>query len=69
MPATDFRMRVVEPARSSSVSDAGQAEVVVEAGVDGRPDAQFGFGHELDHRLGEDVGGRVAHARQALGLG
>ena len=45
---------------------AGQAEVVVEAGGRGRPDTELGFGHQLDHRLGEHVRGGVAHAREAV---
>src|SRR5919199_2098510 len=30
---------------------AGQAEVIVEARVDGRPDAELSLGHELEHGL------------------
>ena len=48
---------------------AGQAEVIVEARVDGRPDPEFSLGHELKHGLGENVGGRMPHAGQALGQG
>src|SRR5690606_34229853 len=34
--------------------------------IDGRADAEFGFGHEVDHGLREDVGGGVAHAGEAF---
>jgi hypothetical protein len=47
---------------------AGQAEVIVEASVDGRPDAEFRLGHELKHGLSENVGGRMPHAGQTLSL-
>ncbi len=60
---------VIQPLQVVLAQWTRQAEVVVEAGFDGRPDAQLGFGHEFDHGLGEDVGGRVAHARKALFLG
>ena len=46
----------------------GQAEIIVEASVDGRPDAEFRLGHELKHGLSEHVGGRMPHASQALSL-
>src|SRR5690606_18805581 len=38
----------------------GQLEVVVEAVLDRRADAEGGPREEVEHRLGEDVGGRVA---------
>src|SRR5438445_2921011 len=47
---------------------AGQAEIIIEARVDGRPDPEFSLGHELKHGLGEHVGSRMPHAGQALGL-
>src|SRR6266567_8678294 len=47
---------------------AGQAEIIVEARVDGRPDPEFSLGHKLKHGLGEHVGGGMPHAGQALGL-
>ncbi len=40
---------------------AGQVEVVVEAILDRRADAELGFGEEFEHRLGHDVRRRVAH--------
>ena len=40
---------------------AGQVEVVVEAVVDGRADAQLRAREELEHGLGHDVRGGVAH--------
>jgi hypothetical protein len=46
----------------------GQAEVIVEASVDGRPDPEFSLGHEFQHGLGENVGGGMPHTGQALGL-
>jgi hypothetical protein len=48
---------------------AGQAEVIVKARVDGRPNAKLSLGHELKHSFGEHMGGRMPHARQPLGLG
>jgi len=45
---------------------SGQAEVVVKAGIDRRPDTELGIGHELEHGLGEDVGRRMTHAGQAF---
>ena len=47
----------------------GKPEVVVETRINGRPDAKFGIRHEFDHRLGEDVGGGVAHPVEAFLLG
>ena len=38
-----------------------ELEVVVEAVLDGRPDAELGPGEEVEDGLGHDVGGRVAH--------
>src|SRR5262245_38239301 len=46
----------------------GQAEIIVEASVDGRPNPEFSFGHELKHGLGEHVGSGMPHAGQALDL-
>jgi hypothetical protein len=48
---------------------AGQAKVIVEASVNGRPNAEFSLGHELKHGFGKYVGGRMPHAGQALSLG
>jgi hypothetical protein len=45
-----------------------QAEVVVEARIDRRPNAELGLGHEVEHSLGEDVGRRMTHAGKALFL-
>src|SRR5262249_28419399 len=36
---------------------AGQAEVIVEARIDGWPDPELSLGHELEHGLGKNVGG------------
>ncbi len=43
----------------------GQREVVVEAVGDGRPDGEGGARELVEHRLGQDVGGRVAQRVQA----
>ena len=40
---------------------ARQQQVVVEAVVDDRADPELGAREEVHHRLGEDVGGRMAH--------
>ena len=40
---------------------ARQVEVVVEAVLDRRADAQLRAGEQVEHRLGHDVRGRVAH--------
>jgi len=36
-----------------------EIKITVEAIVDGRANAQLGFGVQLQHRLNHDVGGRV----------
>ena len=46
---------------------AGQLEVVVEAVVDDRPDAELRAGEQVEHRLGQDVRGRVAHRPELAG--
>src|SRR5262245_50879491 len=46
---------------------AGQAEVIVEARVDGRSNPEFSLGHELEHGLGKNVGGGMPHTGQTLG--
>ncbi len=38
----------------------GAVEIVIEAGVDGRPDAELGFGIELEHGRGQQVRGGMA---------
>ena len=43
-----------------------QLEVVVEAVLDRRPDRVLALREHLDHGLGEDVRGGVAHAEEAL---
>jgi hypothetical protein len=43
-----------------------QVEVVVEAVLDRRADAERGVGEQVEHRLGQHVGGRVADRVQAL---
>ena len=40
---------------------ARQEQVVVEAVVDDRPDPELRAREQVHHRLGQDVGGRVAH--------
>ena len=55
------RIRSSIAARSSGVSGRGSSEVVVEAVVDGRPDAELGAREQVQDRLGHDVRGRVAH--------
>ena len=47
---------------------AGQLEVVVEAVLDGRAAGEGGAGPELEHRLGEHVGRRVADVTQRVGI-
>ena len=44
---------------------ARQLEVVVEAVLDRRPDAEGGLGEQVEHRLGQHVGRRVADRVQA----
>ncbi len=44
----------------------GQLEVVVEAVLDGRADAEGGAGEQIEHRLGQDVGRRVADDVEAI---
>ena len=56
----------LEPGEVVLRERAGQAEVIVEAGLDGRPNPKLGLGHELEHRLGQNVSGRMAHTGQAL---
>jgi len=48
---------------------AAAARSRIEAGVDGRPDAQLSIGEELQDGLSHDVRRRVAHAHQPLLLG
>ncbi len=43
---------------------AGQLEVVVEAVLDRRPDAERGAGEQVEHRLGQHVGRGVADREQ-----
>ncbi len=57
---------VFEPLKVFGGEGAGEAEVVVEAGVDGGADAEFGIGEELEHGFGEQVCGGVAHACEPL---
>ena len=44
-----------------------QLEVVVEAVVDDRPDAELRAGEQVEDRLGQDVRGRVAHRAELAG--
>ena len=46
----------------------GAVEVVVETVVDGRPDAQLGFGIELEYGRGQKMGGRMAVDTERLGI-
>ncbi len=46
-----------------------QGEIVVEAGIDGRADAQLGVREHLQHGLGHDVGGGVPQPLQPLFFG
>ena len=46
----------------------GAVEVVIEAVLDGRADAELGFGIELEHGGGEQVGGGVAVDFERLGV-
>ncbi len=45
----------------------GQLEVVVEAVVDDRPDPELRAGEQVQHRLGQDVRGGVAHRPELAG--
>src|ERR1039458_10185426 len=45
----------------------GPVEIVIEAGVDGRTDAQLGFGEQLQHGGGEQVRGGMAVDREGGG--
>src|ERR1017187_5162155 len=46
----------------------GAVEIVVEAVVDGRADAELGFGIEFEHGGGEEVGGGVAVDLERFGV-
>jgi hypothetical protein len=46
----------------------GAVEVVVESVVDGRPDAQLGFGIEFEHCRGQKMSGRMAVHTERLGI-
>ncbi len=43
-------------------------EVVIEAGLGGRPDAQLGFGKQLEHGEGKQMGRRMAIDFQRFGI-
>ena len=45
----------------------GQLEVVVEAVIDDRPDPELRAGEQVEHRLGQDVRGGVAHRPELAG--
>jgi hypothetical protein len=46
----------------------GAVEIVVEAVIDGRSDAQLGIGIELQHGRGQKVGGGMAIDHQRFGI-
>ena len=46
----------------------GAVEVVIEAVVDGRPDAQLGFGIQFEHGGGQKMGGGMAVDTERLGI-
>ena len=46
---------------------AGQLEVVVEAVIDDRPDPELRAGEQVEHRLGQDVRGGMAHRPELAG--
>src|SRR5262249_27530642 len=67
MVARDGRAHtVLEPGEILLRQRAGQAEVIVEASLDGWPNTELRLGHELEHGLGEDVSRRMTHAGQTL---
>ena len=64
--ATDVAIRASMAARSSGRQRPRQLEVVVEAVLDGRTDAQLRAGEQVHHRLGHDVRRRVAHRVEGI---
>ena len=59
--ATDAAIRSSIARGRPGVSGRGELEVVVEAVLDRRADAELGAREQVQHRLGHHVGGRVAH--------
>jgi hypothetical protein len=58
----------LDPLEVLGCERARHLEVVVEAVLDGRPEADAGTREEIAHRGGEDVSGRVAQHLQRLGI-